>query len=255
MQLWRLTLAYDGSAFHGWQVQPTLPTVQGTLAAALRQLTGETVLPQGSGRTDAGVHALGQVATLALEAAIPPANLQRALNRALPASVRVLCAEHAAEGFHARHSAMAKTYEYRIWRPADGVCSPFMAPYVWDCPWALKVDTMREASAAICGEHDFTSFAAADPDLTARLVQEPRSAVRVIHRSDWVVEGEALTYRVTGSGFLHHMVRNLVGTFVLVGSGRMRAAEVAEILTARDRAAAGPTVPARGLFLVSVDYR
>ncbi len=255
MQLWKLILAYDGSAFHGWQVQPALPTVQGTLAAALRRLTGQTVLPQGSGRTDAGVHALGQVCSFELHASIPPENLLRGLNRALPASVRVLSAEHAAEDFHARHGAERKTYEYRILRPANGVCPPFVAPYVWDCRWRLAVKPMQEAAAAICGEHDFTSFAAVDPDLTARRSAEPRAAVRVVSQSAWVVEGEALTYRVTGSGFLHHMVRNLVGTFVEVGRGAMAAGDVAGILAARDRAAAGPTAPARGLFLVSVDYR
>ncbi len=254
MRCWKLTLAYDGSAFHGWQVQPRLQTVQGTLAAALGKLTGETVLPQGSGRTDAGVHALGQVCSFALEAPIPPANLQRALNRALPASVRVLRAEHAAERFHARHSALRKTYEYRIVRPAGGVCSPFLAPYVWDCPWQVALGPMREAAAAICGEHDFTSFAAVDPELSARLVEEPRSAVRTILRSEWVDEGEVLTYRVTGTGFLHHMVRNLVGTYVDAGAGRLPAGKMKEILAARDRSAAGPTAPARGLFLVSVEY-
>lgn len=254
-QNWKLTLAYDGSAYAGWQVQPGLPTIQGTLAEALRKLTGENVLPQGSGRTDAGVHALGQVCSLALRAPIPAENLQRALNRALPASVRVIRAEHAADDFHARRGAVRKTYEYRIIRPAQGVCSPFVAQYVWDCPWRLEPGSMREAAAAVCGEHDFTSFAAVDPDLTARRALGERSCVRTILGSEWLADGDRLTYRVTGTGFLHHMVRNLVGTFVEVGRGQLPAGAIAGILAARARAAAGPTAPARGLFLVGVDYR
>ena len=252
MQNWKLTLAYDGGAFHGWQVQPALATVQGTLAAALKSLTGETVLPQGSGRTDAGVHALGQVCSFGLEAPIPAENLQRALNRALPAAIRVLAAEAVGAEFHARYGAVRKTYEYRIWRPVSGVCPPFLAGYVWDCPWRLEVGPMQVAAAAVCGEHDFTSFAAVDPDLTARLAGEPLAAVRTILSSQWVVEDEALTYQVTGTGFLHHMVRNLVGTFVEIGRGV--GGDVAAMLAARNRSAAGPTAPARGLFLVRVEY-
>ena len=136
MQHWRLTLTYDGTPFHGWQVQPRLPTVQGTLAHALYTLTGETVLPQGSGRTDTGVHALAQVATFSLAAPIPPPNLQRALNRALPAAIRVLNASHAPLDFHARYSAIAKTYEYRI--HTANLCPPFLAPYVWASPWPFN---------------------------------------------------------------------------------------------------------------------
>ncbi len=255
MQNWKLTLAYDGSAYHGWQVQPALRTVQGTLAAALKLLTGETVLPQGSGRTDSGVHALGQVCSFPLAAPIPPQNLKRALNRALPPAIRVLAANHAAADFHARYGAVRKTYEYRILRPGDGVCSPFVAPYVWDCPWDVTLGPMQQAAAAVCGEHDFTSFAAVDPDLTARLAEEPKSAVRTILSSEWTQQGEAFTYRVTGTGFLHHMVRNLVGTFVDVGCGRLRASDIPQILAERNRSASGPTAPARGLFLVGVDYR
>jgi len=268
MQQWKLTLAYDGTGFHGWQVQPRLPTVQGTLAAAIRTLTGEQVLPQGSGRTDAGVHALGQVASFALRAPIPEANFLRALNRALPASIRVLSAEHAAEAFHARHSAQQKTYEYRIFDrgsrssptvpgliPAgDRICPPMLAPYVWDCPFLLNLDRLAEAATYVCGEHDFTSFAAADPDQTQRETATQSTCVRTILESQWQREGDLLVYRVTGTGFLHHMVRNLVGTFVEVSRGRFEPAQVAQILALRDRAAAGPTAPASGLFLVSVRY-
>ena len=269
MNLWKLTLAYDGTPFHGWQVQPGLPTVQGTLSDALYEMTGERVLPQGSGRTDAGVHALGQVASFALVAPIPAANLLRALNRILPPSIRILLAEPATEGFHARHGAIRKTYEYRVFplRPEtipfssakaipDRICSPMLAPYTWACRWPLDLGALQEAGARVEGTHDFRSFAASDPDLTTRSETEAEvpSTVRTIDRSVWQKEGELLIYRVTGTGFLHHMVRNLVGTFAEIGAHRMDAAAVPGILAARDRSAAGPTAPASGLFLVSVEY-
>ena len=271
MQQWKLTLAYDGTAFHGWQVQPGLATVQGVLAAALRHVTGESVLPQGSGRTDTGVHALAQVASVSLAAPIPPANLLRALNRALPASVRVLSAVHAPADFHARHSAIAKTYEYRIFplsrtaaerdrTPSSRICPPFLAPYVWDCPWAITFELAQSAAAGVVGTHDFTSFAATDPDLARREEQrshdhlEGVSNIRTIHQSEFSERDGLLIYRVTGTGFLHHMVRNLVGTFVEIGSRRTPLDAIPRILDARRRWAAGPTAPARGLFLLSVDY-
>jgi tRNA pseudouridine38-40 synthase len=257
-------LSYDGGPFHGWQVQPGLATVQGTLAAALARITGETVLPQGSGRTDTGVHALGQVASFALEAPIPPANLYRALNHALPPSIRVLSVEPAPEGFHARHSALRKTYEYRIFPSYTGpaqmerLCSPMLAPWVWNCPWPLDLSAMQQAAARVVGTHDFTSFAASDPDRSARAGAESGEDgpgnVRTIYTSCWQRQDDLLIYRVTGSGFLHHMVRNLVGTFVEVGSVRRDSADIESILGARSRSAAGATAPAQGLFLVDVEY-
>jgi tRNA pseudouridine38-40 synthase len=262
MTFWKILLSYDGTTFHGWQVQPGRPTVQGALAAALEKMTGERVLPQGSGRTDAGVHALGQVASFALEAEIPEENLLRALNRSLPQSVRVLRVEEAGEGFHARHSAVRKSYEYRIFeRRVDAldkehICSPFLAPYVWDCRWTLGAEGMQQAAAMLCGTHDFTSFGASDPDLAQR---EDGAAgpnpVKTIFASEVRREEGLLVYRVTGSGFLHHMVRNIVGTLAEVGRGSLRAEEMARILAARDRTAAGPTAPAQGLFLVGVEYQ
>ena len=251
---WKVTLAYDGAGFSGWQVQPGRPTVQGTLAQAIARVTGEQVLPQGSGRTDAGVHALAQVASFPLKAAIPPENLQRALNRALPAAVRVLATEPAPADFHARHSAVAKSYEYRIYR--GEICPPWLAPYVYALSWPLDLPAMQAAAAAVVGQHDFTSFAASDPDLVARTAPDPaRVNVRSMHSSDWAEEpGELLVYHVRGSGFLHHMVRNLVGTFLDVGRGHLAAEDMAGILAARARPSAGPTAPARGLFLHSVEY-
>lgn len=261
MAYWKITLAYDGTRFHGWQIQPGLPTIQGTLAQSLLQLTGETVLPQGSGRTDAGVHALAQTATFPLHAPIPAANLLRAMNRSLPPSIRVSAVEEAAADFHARYSAIRKTYEYRIFAriPAnrshpDLICSPFLAPYAWDCPWHIDLNLANHGASAILGEHDFTSFAAVDPELRGGERARPRSAVRTIFHSAFMRTGEVVTYRVTGSGFLHHMVRNLVGTFVDVASGRLAPESIAGILSARSRSAAGPTAPAHGLYLVSVAY-
>jgi len=252
-QNWRVVLAYDGTGFHGWQVQPGLRTVQGELAAALERVCGERPLPQGSGRTDAGVHALGQVASFPLAAAVPPASLRRALNRTLPASIRVLEAAHAPAGFHARHSATGKRYEYRIHR--GEICPPWLAPYVYAQPRPLRLPAIAEAAAAVLGTHDFSAMAAHDPDRGLRTAAEaPPDSVRILTRSEWSLEGDLLLYTVDGSGFLHHMVRNLVGTLLEVGYGRRPADSMAALLASRDRAAAGPTAPARGLFLHSVEY-
>ena len=283
MPLWKTILSYDGSLLHGWQIQPGLPTVQGHLAAAIARITRERVLPQGSGRTDAGVHALAQVASFHLETPIPTANLHRALNRVLPPSIRVLSAEIVSPPFHARHSATSKTYEYRIFprRPLlledtpqpdpqtpDRICSPLLAPFVWDCGLPLHLPSLQRAATHILGRHDFTSFAAArsdalNPERQPRIPADPLpdypasppEPCRTIFESTWTLTSEGLVvYRVTGSGFLHHMVRNLVGTFTLAGSHRLHPDDIAAILAARNRSAAGPTAPACGLFLVEVHY-
>jgi tRNA pseudouridine38-40 synthase len=244
----KLVLAYDGTDFSGWQVQPSATTIQGTLAWAIGRVTGEKVLPQGSGRTDAGVHALGQVATFALESSIPPENLGKALNDILPASIRVLEAVEASAQFHARKSARAKTYRYRMYRGA--ICSPFLARYVWHHPYLLNEDAMKQAAALLVGEHDFTSFAAVDPERG----EEEASNVREVFCSSWERDGEELIFTIRGSGFLHHMVRNLVGTFVLVGKDTLAPSDMTRILAARNRSAAGATAPANGLYLVGVEY-
>jgi tRNA pseudouridine38-40 synthase len=301
---WKLVLAYDGTEFHGWQIQSDRVTVQGELYAAIERVTGETVLPQGSGRTDAGVHALGQVASFVLSAPIPESNFARALNRTLPAAIRVLSAEIAPQGFHARHSAIRKTYEYRIF--LGRICPPWLARYVYGLDQSLDLQAMQSAAAQILGEHDFTSFAASDPDRSERAgiceqaATESRPGTRgnlkTIYSSEWIVptgisldsmwqignwggstqkvepqewkprprhrtseralaaEGGLLLYRVRGSGFLHHMVRNLVGTFLDVGRGKLSSNDIPGILEARSRPQAGPTAPARGLWLAEVEY-
>ena len=166
LQIWKLTVAYDGTPFSGWQIQPGERTVQGELQAALGRVTGEAPLPQGSGRTDAGVHALGQVASFALQANIPPDNLQRALNRTLPPAIRILDSRTAPSTFHARHSAVAKTYEYRVFR--EPICPPFLSRYVHACAWPMDLEKMQTCARLFEGEHDFLSFAATDPDLATR---------------------------------------------------------------------------------------
>jgi tRNA pseudouridine38-40 synthase len=253
----RLILSYDGAEFAGWQVQPGRMTVQGALASAIGRLSGENVLPQGSGRTDAGVHALAQVATFATTSAIPIDNWLRALNDILPSSIRVLEVTEAAPEFHARKSARAKTYRYRMHRGA--VCPPFLARYVWHYPYPLDESAMVAAADVVVGEHDFTSFAAVDPERVERMAaaenaEHTVSNVRTIFSSSWTREGDELIYSVRGSGFLHHMVRNLVGTFLLVGKGTVSVEDLRRILAARERTAAGPTAPASGLYLVGVEY-
>lgn len=246
----KLVLSYDGSEFAGWQVQPNALTIQGTLALAIGRVTGEKVLPQGSGRTDAGVHALAQVVTLVTESSVPTANFVKALNDVLPASIRVLEAEEAPDDFHARHSARGKTYRYRICRAA--ICPPFLARYVWHYPFPLDEAAMTRAAGLVEGEHDFTSFAAVDPERGREGAAV--SNVRRIFSSSWERQGDEFVYTVKGSGFLHHMVRNLVGTFILVGKGTLQADDLPRILEARNRSAAGATAPANGLYLVNVEY-
>ncbi len=246
----KLTLTYDGHDFAGWQVQPDRVSVQGTLVSAFEHLIGEKTLPQGSGRTDAGVHALAQTASVAIESPIPAANLVRALNDVLPRSIRILSVEEMPPEFHARRSAKAKTYRYHIYRGA--ICPPFRARYVYHHPYPIDEQRMAEAAAMVEGEHDFTSFAAVDPERGKEGFEI--SNVRTIFHSAWQRQDDDFIYTVRGNGFLHHMVRNLVGTFLMVGKGSLKIEDVLRILELRDRSAAAATAPASGLFLVGVEY-
>ena len=235
----RIQLAYDGTAFHGWQVQPGLPTIQGALEEIIGGMEGRPVHVAGSGRTDAGVHALAQVAAFTIANPIPLPNLRRAVNRLLPPAIRVLATEEATAGFHPRFDARAKTYEYRIVRRE--VCLPFEWPYVYHHPYPLDEERMAALARTFEGEHDFTAFAASD-----ERDQEGRSKVRTIFSSVLEREPGRLIYRVRGSGFLKHMVRNLVGTLLEAGRGHGDGDGFP--------GSSGPTAPAKGLFLISVEY-
>jgi len=239
----RITLSYDGTDYYGWQVQPGLPTIQGILEAVLSEIESAEVKVEGSGRTDAGVHALAQVAAFSLTNPIPTPNLEKAMNRQLPRDIRVLSAEETHETFHPRFDATAKTYEYRILRAA--ICSPFERRYVHHHPYPLNEEKIFELAKILEGEHDFTSFAAADDTDSLG-----RSKIRNIFKSSAVREGDRLIYRVTGSGFLKHMVRNIVGVLLEGGKGNIPSLDS----HLKNKIPPGPTAPARGLFLVNVEY-
>lgn len=245
MRRLRFTIAYDGTDFHGWQVQPGLATIQGELERILGEIDGAPVKLHGSGRTDAGVHALAQVAACDLHNPIPADNLRRAVNRLLPREIRILDAADAPPGFHPRYDAKAKTYEYRIHRTE--IVLPFDRRYVHHHPYPLHEQAMMEAAPLLVGEHDFTAFAAAD-DRDAR----GYSKVRTIFSSRIERTGDRLNYRVRGSGFLKHMVRNIMGVLLEVGKGNLDRAALEHLLTGAGKAT--PTAPAQGLFLIGVEY-
>ena len=255
MRTHKLTVAYDGTEYVGWQRQAAGVSIQGCLETALRDIEGAPVAVVGAGRTDAGVHALGQVAGVRLEAGIDSGALARALNARLAADIRVVASEAAPDTFHARFDAVAKSYRYRL---AHGpVMSPFLRRYAWHVREPLDVEAMTEAGRMLVGEHDFAAFQAAGSsvrttvrtlfDLTVRRVSPGARAETRGGAGSTVIE-------VSGSGFLRHMVRTIVGTLVEVGRGRWGPAEVERVLGGADRSAAGPTAPARGLFLTAVRY-
>jgi len=243
----RIVVAYDGTEFHGWQVQPGLPTVQGWLEKVAGEIEGAPVKVHGSGRTDAGVHALGQVAAFTLRNPIPCVNLRKAMNRLLPRAIRVLEASEARENFHPRYDARSKTYEYRIWR--DEVCPPHRRLYLCHFPYPLDEARMAELAPLFEGEHDFSAFAAAD-----ERDELGGSKVRRIFESRMWREGAELVYRVRGAGFLKHMVRMMAGTLVEAGKGNLGREDVEARLRPGFPGKAGPAMPASGLFLVSVEY-
>jgi tRNA pseudouridine38-40 synthase len=245
-RLFKLTIAYDGTDFIGWQRQAAGTSIQGLLEDALSELDGRPVAVTGAGRTDAGVHARGQVATAALDRDIDAASVVRAVNIRLPPTVRILEASVAPDGFHARFDARLKTYRYRIWN-AD-VMSPFERSFAWHVPMKLDTEAMNEAAAMLCGTHDFAAFQGTGSDT--------QTTVRTVLGSAVAREPGAplVLYDAAGEGFLRHMVRNVVGTLVEIGRGRYPPAWIGEVVASRERTAAGPTAPAHGLFLMGVSY-
>lgn len=243
----RIVVSYDGTDYHGWQVQPGLATIQGTIESVLAEIEGAPVHVDASGRTDAGVHALAQVAAFILENPIPLENLRKAMNRLLPRDVRVMGAAEAPEDFHPRYGAVAKTYEYRILRAE--ICPPFDRKYVHHHPYPLDEQRIFDLAPLLEGDHDFSAFAASDERDQLGL-----SKVRRIHSSVACRQGERLIYRVRGSGFLKHMVRNIVGVLLEAGKGNLQRDDLLARLQPECTIPAGPTAPARGLFLISVEY-
>ena len=245
MYNYKLTIQYDGTRYRGWQVQGnTDQTIQGKLEGVLSRLTGQPVEVHGSGRTDAGVHALGQVANVKLPRPIEPSELLGELNRYLPADIGVIAAEPAPERFHARLNARSKTYRYRIWNSA--IPNVLERSYLYALPEALEVTAMERAAADLVGTHDFRSFCG--------LKRFKKSTVRTITDIAITQNGAEVRLEFTGNGFLMRMVRILAGTLVEVGLGQRDADTMPAVLAAQDRAAAGPALPAQGLALVRVEY-
>lgn len=250
----RLDIAYDGTDFFGWQRQPDKPSIQGAIETAIGRLTGETVSVAGAGRTDSGVHAAGQVANFHTQSPIPCGNLVSALNRILPAQIRILSAAEERAEFQARYSAVAKHYRYRILQAR--ICPPYLTRFVYHCPFSLDLASMAAAASALEGVHDFTSFAASDPKAVGGAELRPSRNLRRVFRSRVMrsSRGRLITYDICGSGFLYHMVRNIAGTLIEIGRGALPPDRMDGILAARHRSAAGPTAPASGLTLVKVFY-
>ncbi len=240
----KLTVAYDGTAYAGWQMQPTEPTVQAAIESAWHEITREQLRVTAAGRTDAGVHALGQVVGLATESQLSTADLHRGLNAVLPEDVAIVAVEEAPVGFHATHDAIAKTYRYQIHngRTPD----VFHRHYVWHYPQSLDAEKMHAAAQALVGKHDFSSFESAG--------SERPNSIRTLCQLSVTRDADRITIEVTGDGFLYNMVRAIVGTLAEVGKGSRDATWPAEVLAARDRRLAGQTAPPQGLFLVQVEY-
>lgn len=247
----KLTLAYDGAKFHGWQIQPSVATIQGSLTDAIRKITQEPVSVYGASRTDAGVHALGQVASFKTRSQLTAEEFGRAMNALLPPGIRVVAAEEMGSDFHARWQAQQKTYHYRIFR--GGVMSPFAYQRVLHYPYPLDEEAMSAAAKCFEGEHDFSSFTASSG---SEETDKDRSPVRRIFRSELErhPEREEIIYVVTGKSFLRYMVRKIVGTLLEVGRGKLRVEDIAGVFEARDRSRSGPTAPPEGLYLMDLKY-
>ncbi|NPV91709.1 MAG: tRNA pseudouridine(38-40) synthase TruA [Firmicutes bacterium] len=240
----KLVMEYDGTGFAGFQIQPSGRTVQGVLQEALEKLTGKPVKVVGAGRTDAGVHARGQVASFQTESGIPGERFAPALNGCLPEDLRILESGEAPPEFHARYSATRKTYEYLIYRKTEGAV--MHRDHALVLTGELDLEAMREAAAHLVGTHSYRSFCASGSGV--------KGFIRTVEELTLEEPGEWLRFTVTADGFLYHMVRNIVGTLLLVGQGRLNPAEVKTIRDSEDRTKAGPTAPAPGLYLVRVEY-
>jgi tRNA pseudouridine38-40 synthase len=240
----KITLAYDGTRLVGWQRQAEGDSVQGLLEDALARFEGAPVTVHGAGRTDAGVHALGQVGSVQLTCGHDAATLRRALNAQLPEDVRVLAVEDVSPEFHARFTARSKTYRYQIRHGT--IADPFERAYVWHMPETLRVDAMRAAAGVLIGTHDFAAFQSTG--------SPTHNSVRTVTQSTLTDVDGRMVYEVSGDGFLRHMVRAIVGTLVEIGRGFREPESIAALVRGSARADAGPTAPPQGLFLVRVDY-
>jgi tRNA pseudouridine38-40 synthase len=253
----KFTIAYDGTDFSGWQSQPGQSTVQGALTDVLERLAQRRPMIYAAGRTDAGVHAAGQVVNFKTQSTMTAGEFQHAFNCLLPPSIRVNAAGEVGPNFHSRWDALAKTYRYRIYR--GRVVPPFLWRYVQHDPYELNFDAMSEAAGHFLGEHDFTSFAASTG---SEEEDRERTTIRTIYRSEWLrtqnTDGysseEEWVYVVRGRSFMRHMVRKMVGTLVEVGRGRLDAADLPELFALRDRSKCGATMPPHGLCLETVEY-
>ena len=240
----RLTVAFEGSAYHGWQIQNDAPTVQGLLSGAIAKITGEKVKLTGSGRTDAGTHARGLVANFHTGSRIEPGQILRALNRLLPRDIRVLSARRVNLKFHARKDAVSKVYRYQIY--LGRVLPPHMMQEHFHYPYPINILQMARASGLFLGEHDFASFAKTNSSAS--------TTIRRIFRCELKKQGRRLLLTVEGNGFLHHMVRNMAGTLLEVGRGSISFPDFQDLFAKRDRTLAGFTAPAHGLILLKVKY-
>ena len=251
MRYFKLTIAYDGTDFHGWQMQANKPTIQGEIVSVLRRLTQEHILLHGAGRTDAGVHALGQVASFKTQSALSAQEFQRALNALLPPTIRVVAAEEVGPDFNARWSARGKTYRYRIYR--GKVVPPMIWRYVLHYPFPLDEDAMRDAAARFVGMHDFASFSAStgtEEDDKERSTEREIFATELIRSAD----NEELVFTVKGRSFLRYMMRKMVGTLLDVGRGKLTPSDIDRLYELKDRSKSGPTVPPQGLVMVEVQH-
>jgi tRNA pseudouridine38-40 synthase len=249
MRYIKFTIAYDGTDFHGWQIQANKPTIQGEITNVLERLTQERIVVHGAGRTDTGVHALGQVGSFRTQSKLSAEEFQRASNALLPPTIRIVGAEEVGPDFNARWSARGKTYRYRIYR--GRVVPPMIWRYVLHYPFPLNEDAMKEAVAKFVGLHDFASFAASTGSESD---DKQRSTEREIYSANLerTPDHQELVFTVSGRSFLRYMVRKMAGTLLEVGRGRLTPAEIDKLYEAKDRSKSGPTVPPQGLVMVEV---